>query len=385
MPSRQPQPADGGVDCWMAHARLRRCDARRSGARFPPGGADDINKCRRWPIQCVAPGRRTVVDVNDAFGIFQDAVNVPPKALRQARDRRDIFKDGLGGESDVEEVIPSGSLARGTHKDPINDVDVVVVFDEAGHPEWGEPGDSAEEALSFTGKMVNRVLGATNGTFAQEVRRADPRNHAVKCFLDDPDAEGAFTVDAMPALRRGDVLLVPEAKSQKWIETDPEYLIAEVASRHKDWRKYAGTVRMLKRWASDQETEYAVKIKSLVMEVLALDYLPTDTNRPSALKEFFLKAWNHVNDGYNVEDPANLCGVIQHDLDLAAFGERLASARDLSNNAFRAQARGEAALAIGYWRELFGDDFPEPPASGGAPVVVPPVLPPREVKDTPQG
>lgn len=92
-----------------------------------------------------------------------------------------------------------------------------------------------------------------------------------------------------------------------------------------------------------------------------------------------------MNNGYNVEDPAGLCGVIQRGLDLDALAVRLATPRDLSNNAFRAQARGDTSLAIGYWKELFGEDFPEPPSDGGSPVVVPPVLPPREVKDTPQG
>lgn len=321
------------------------------------------------------------MDVNDAFGIFQVAINVPSKPLKVARQRRDVFKSGLGGESDVEEVLPSGSLARGTHKDPINDVDVIVIYDEGDHPDWGEPGDSAGEALSYAGTQINRLLGATHGSHAKEVRRASPRNHAVKCFLDDPDDDDGFTVDAMPALRRDGVLLIPEARNNIWVETNPEYLIAEVAARHAEWKKYAGTVRMLKRWASDQD----IKIKSLVMEVLALDYLPTDTNRAAALKEFFHRAWDHVYNGYDIEDPAGLCGVIQHDIDLVAFAERLATARDLSNNAIRAQARNGTALAIGYWRELFGDDFPQPPSEGGNPVVIPPILPPHKVKDTPQG
>ncbi|MFI6675229.1 nucleotidyltransferase [Kribbella sp. NPDC050470] len=321
------------------------------------------------------------MDVNDAFGIFQDAVNVPPAPLKTARQRRDVFKSGLAVEADVDEVLPSGSLARGTHKDPINDVDVVVIYDEDDHPDWGEPGDSAEDALSYTGSVINDVLGATAGTHAREVRLASPRNHAVKCFLDDPDDDSGFTVDAMPALRRDGVLLVPEAKNRIWVETNPEYLISEIAARHAEWNKFAGTIRMLKWWASDQD----IKIKSLVMEVLALNYLPTDTNRPSALNEFFHKAWDHANNGFNIEDPAGLCGVIQKDLDLAAFGECLATARDLSSNAIRAQARNGTALAIGYWRELFGDDFPEPPSDGGKSVIVPPVLPPHKVKDTPQG
>ena len=62
--------------------------------------------------------------------------------------------------------------------------------------------------------------------FAKEVRLARPGNHAVKCFLDDPNDPDAFTVDAMPALRQADgALLVPEKSPKDWIRTDPEDLI----------------------------------------------------------------------------------------------------------------------------------------------------------------
>jgi hypothetical protein len=321
------------------------------------------------------------MSVYEAFEAFQTTVNVDPKALTAAFERRRFFHDALGGEDDVLDVVASGSLARGTHKHPINDVDVIVIYDLDQHPDWGKPGESAADALTHTGRRINDLLGATNGTFAKEVRLASPRNHAVKCFLDDPKDPDAFTVDAMPAFRHNGALLVPEKHSSSWVTTDPEYLIREVAERHKTWNKYAGTVRMLKWWAHDQD----IKTKSLVMEVLALHYLPLGRTRPVAIKEFFNKAHNHIWLGYNVEDPSGHCGVIQRDLDLVEFAKRLEKARDLANQAFQAQARNETTIAHRFWKELFGDDFPPPPSGGGTPAVVPPVLPPRQVKDTPQG
>jgi predicted nucleotidyltransferase len=86
------------------------------------------------------------VSVTDAFNEFQSIVNADVEQVKEARSRRDLFKDAFILESDVDEVISSGSLARGTHKDPIHDVDVVIVYDGAQHPEWGEPGPSAEDA-----------------------------------------------------------------------------------------------------------------------------------------------------------------------------------------------------------------------------------------------
>lgn len=321
------------------------------------------------------------MSVTDAFKTFQDVVNADVDQVREARTRRDLFKGAFGSEADVHEVIASGSLARGTHKDPIHDVDVVIIFDGDQHPEWGQPGTSSEDALDYTRGRVNALLGVTHGTYEKSVRLARWRNHAVKCFLDDPDDPSAFTVDAMPALRRDGMLLIPEALSKEWVHCDPESLIATVAKKHAEWNKFAGTVRMLKWWGAQQD----IKIKSLVMEVLALDFLSTDVAQPSALKQFFVSAAYYISGGNEVTDPARICGPIQRDLDYIEFGDRLAFARDAAARAIEAQINNDTPGAIRWWGEVFGDDFPPPPGQGGGtPAVIPPPGP-RPVKDTPQG
>ena len=320
------------------------------------------------------------MSVTDAFDEFQGIVNADAEQVKEARRRRDLFRDAFLNEGDVNEVIASGSLARGTHKDPIHDVDVVIIYDGSQHPEWGTPGTSAEDALNHTRTRVNALLGVTNGTFDKAVRLARWRNHAVKCFLDDPEDPNAFTVDAMPALRREGMLYIPEASSKQWVPCDPEYLISEVAKKHAEWGKYAGTVRMLKQWASQQDT----KVKSLVMEVLALEFLPTDRTRPVAIKDFFVSAHYAIDGGREVVDPAGICGPIQSDLDYEEFATCLKEARDSAVRAFQAQNNENVAAAIQHWGKVFGEDFPEPPSTGSPlPAIAPEV--PRTVKDTPQG
>lgn len=321
------------------------------------------------------------MSVNAAFREFQSVVNADIEHVREARARRDLFKGAFGSEGDVDEVIPSGSLARGTHKDPIHDVDVVIIFDGDQHADWGMPGSSAKEALDHTRIRVNSLLGVTNGTHQKAVRLARWRNHAVKCFLDDPNDPDAFTVDAMPALRREGKLLVPEATSKKWIYCNPEQLITAVADKHVAWNKFAGTVRMLKWWAAEQD----VKIKSLVMEVLALDFLPIGGSQSAAVQQFFVRAAYFINGGNLVCDPAGLCGPIQADLDNVEFASRLRTAADRAGRAIRAQVNNDPATAVSQWGQVFGDDFPSPPVTTGNPGAA--VVPegPRQVKDTPQG
>jgi hypothetical protein len=113
-----------------------------------------------------------------------------------------VFKRAFRGQDDVDRTFPSGSLARGTMLEPIHDVDFVVVFRSADHATWGSTGSSASEALSHVSNRINDLLAATTGPVAREVRLATPKNHSVKCFLDDPDADEPFTADVTPGLER---------------------------------------------------------------------------------------------------------------------------------------------------------------------------------------
>lgn len=300
------------------------------------------------------------MDLNAAFDDLQRTADADPKQVAEARRRRDLFDAAFSPQTDVIEVIPSGSLARSTQREPLNDVDVIVIFDAAEHPDWGEPGESASAALDYLQEKVQELLGTNGGSFAEEVWRAEPRNHSVKCWLDDPQSEDAFTVDAMPALRHENGhLLVPEKKSKAWIPTDPELLIEKVRTRQQEWDLFRPLVRMLKFWNDCCGGE----MKSLTVEVLALENLPIESNRPRALERFFAAAVLAVDQP--IEDPAGLCGEIQPDLDRDAARERLDGAASNAWKAVNAQEAGESERAACLWRQVFGDDFPEPPGGCG--------------------
>jgi hypothetical protein len=330
------------------------------------------------------------MDINEALDDLQREADAAPEHVREARRRRDAFRTAFNGEQDVAGVVPSGSLARSTQREPINDVDLIIMFDGDEHPEWGVAGTSAGDALSETGERVNALLGATKGVCAQEVRLARPGNHAVKCFLDDPDAESPFTVDVMPALRQtSGALLVPEKANERWILTNPELLIARVAERQGDWPLFRPLVRVLKLWNDDHDTS----MKSLTVEVLALDQLREESNRPRALQRFFTAAEQAID--YPIEDPAGLCGLTQSDLDCERARAELSTAATVSWEAVSAQEQGETEHAACLWRSVFGDVFPEPP--GGCPsrkstsrviraaAAGVGTVRPRPIRDAPQG
>ena len=330
------------------------------------------------------------MNLTEAFDKFQTNVNADPDEYSKARERRDHFRDAFDKEADVDRTMPSGSLARGSQHRPIHDVDLIVVYDRDEHPEWGAPGESASDALDHLHGRVRALLGINvddgEGEHLPLVHRASTGNHAVRCYLDeDRNAPKAFTVDVVPALTTGDHLLIPEAKDSKWIETHPKFLIDLVLDRHAAWNRFVPLVRVLKFWNREQ----GKLMRSLAMEVLALRHLDQD-ERPQALQRFFTRAAAHIYDP--IDDPAGYCGEIDDEFDRDAARERLDEAAGLAWRAIEAERRGETELAICIWRKVFGDQFPEPPggcdqngagssATGAASVV----LPPRKVRDAPQG
>lgn len=297
--------------------------------------------------------------VSTAFDTYQVVVNAPKEQVIEARRRRDLFRDAFADET--EKVSPSGSLARGTQHDPIKDVDTILVFDADEFPDWGKPGQSAQDALDHVHARVKGLLG-TDGTFAAgEVRLIKPRNHSVKCFLDDPEADAPFTVDAMPALRQDDgTLLIPESRSSEWVLTNPGLLIDEALTAHKVGRIYAPMVRVLKRWA---KTRTGVNVKSLYIEVLALECLPKTGTQQDALSSFFTATAVRVNDP--VCDPADLCGEIQPDIDRVALRDQLDRAAELAASAVLHESWGQDNVAVSKWGEIFGPDFPKADSGGG--------------------
>jgi hypothetical protein len=336
------------------------------------------------------------MSVQSGFESLQREADAPMEAVKAAKHRRDVFRDALGNEPDVLKVVPTGSTSRGTHIDPIHDVDLVALYDAEEHPEWGQPGDSAEAALEHARAQIKDVLGPDSGS-DEVVRLTRLNNHSVKCFLDDPNDPDAFTVDVSVGIRRDEGgFLIAERTSASWIASDPLELNRQVAARHKEWNDFARCVRLLKRWNAD----HGKIMKSLVIEVLALSHLPAlgadDGGRPVALSQFFAAARAAVFTP--ICDPAGLCGVIQSDFDVGAANQLFAEAADLSWRAIDAKSNGEEATAMCLWREVFGDIFPAPEggcsgtgvgvvAVGAAAAVAGRVIsrPKRPIRDSPQG
>jgi hypothetical protein len=300
------------------------------------------------------------VDVGEAFDKFLRTIDADPEQLKLARQRVEAIRAAFNAEPDVNKVWSFGSLRRGTQLKPVSDVDVAVEYERAKHPDWGRPGKSAKDALSYVGGRVNYMLSATNGVMDTLVRLASPRDHAVKCFVDDPDDPEAFTVDVVPVLRQEDgTLLTPSARARMWSPADPENLILRVEKRQTDWSYFRPMVRMLKAWRLSSSIQS--KITSLAMELLALECLPNGPTRAEALRTFFAEAAVRMTSP--IEDLAGYREAIHPALDIADLRHALEEAAIIATTACAAEANGDIDEALRAWKMIFGTNFPEPDAS----------------------
>ena len=303
---------------------------------------------------------------DEAFRQFGRAIETDPLDVLLARWRRDTFAAALRRLPGVVEVIYSGSLARGTQVGPIHDIDLIVVFEESEYPDWDSGAASAHAALVTLEAGIRKELGGVTGP----VGRTELRNHVVKC----PDVSlgpldgiipSAPPVDVMPAIRKGSHLRVPEQRSGRWVDVDPEKLIRLVAERTREWEYFDEVVRMIKDWAKHKH----LKMSSLAVEVMVLKYLP----RPrffetlscgEAVARFFEAAARaHIT---SLTDPAGRCGEIDPGLDYAALRRALGQGAVLARQAMNAEhALSNPGSAPGpiqdpgvFWRLLFGRKFP---------------------------
>ncbi|MDQ3430745.1 MAG: hypothetical protein M3467_00675 [Actinomycetota bacterium] len=320
------------------------------------------------------------MSVEKAFDDFQETVNADMGLLKVARGRAAAVKAAFEAEPDVACAWLSGSLRRSTQLDPVHDVDMVIEYDR---PDWGTPGPSAAAAIEHVRGRVKDLLGNPGGSVEELVRRADGKNHnrAVKCFVDDPSDPDAFTIDVMPVLRQPDgTLLIPDARSTQWVKADPEHLIRLVEDKQRDWEYFRPMVRVLKDWRDRVSVD--PPIKSLCMEVLAIECLPPGLTRPRALATFFTRAAVRVNQP--IADLAGHCGPIQPDLDVASLRTALEEAADLLAAAVVAEGRGDDDEALRLWQKVLGASFPAPEKSKTK-FGVPALITAQPVYDRPQG
>jgi hypothetical protein len=281
----------------------------------------------------------------EAFDDFKDKLVLTDTQRLTVASRQTTCEGYLRGSfpatSDLplRSTYPMGSAGRDTIIRPLDDVDVLAIFNNK---------DGTFERYRYDSKtFLYRVRDALN---VYRVEVVGARGQAVRLFY-----KAAPHVDIAPVFSwSGGGYALPNG-SGGWITTDPFTHHDWTAQRHRELgNRLKPMVRMIKRW----NNVHSKHLKGFHIEVMvATVFSSLGGNSRGACEKFFQWGQNYLD----VTDPAGHGGTLSSYLSSAsrrAVLSNMESARKRASLANAAEARGDHAEAIRLWRIIFGDEFP---------------------------
>lgn len=281
-----------------------------------------------------------------AFDEFKDKLLLTDTQKETVNSRRnvtnDYLKDSFSSTSDLplRTTKLMGSAGRGTIIRPLDDIDVLAIFDN-------KDGIFEKQYQWDSQKFLYRVRNALN---EYKVEIVGARGQAVRLFY-----KQAPHVDIAPVFQyQGGGYALPSGTGG-WITTDPDEHDTHINQRNSELGyRLKPMARMLKRW-NNVHSKYLKSFHIEVMIATVFSSLGRDSR--DACEKFFQWGQNYLD----VNDPAGYGG------NLASYQtwstrqsvlSNMESARQRAANANAAEARGDHAEAIRLWRIIFGGEFP---------------------------
>lgn len=281
-----------------------------------------------------------------AFDYFYDN-KLKPTALQQLDvTAKQTKTDGYLREAfpsssslPLKRTIPMGSADRGTHTQPVDDVDILA--------EFRNKDDVFETYRDNSGDFLQRIRRALDAHTS--IKQIGARGQAVRLFY----TSGAH-VDIAPVFKwSGGGFALPDGNNS-WTTTDPEAQASWFTSRRGEvGRNLNRVVRFVKRWNSVHSSHF----ESYHLEVLVATLfrsVGSDTRR--ALQIFFESAMNWLS----VSDPAGHSGDLSSYMTVntrEVLRERLRNAHSRADDARSAESQGDHAEAKRLWRLELGEQF----------------------------
>lgn len=280
-----------------------------------------------------------------AFDEFKAKLQPTSTQTQTIESRRAVtqryLSESFGSSSNLPLVQATliGSASRGTIIRPLDDVDVLAEFSNAGNM-W--------EAYRYDSKaFLYRVRDALAG---YRVEIVGARGQAVRLFY-----ASAPHVDIAPVFRYSNGSFALPNGSGGWLTTEPSVHNAFIDKRHQELAyNLKPLIRLLKRWNS----VHSKYLKSFHLELLvASSFSSLGSNSRQAAEIFFRYTQTHLS----VQDPAG------HSGDMAGYLTstnrqnviaNLEAARERAARANVAESSGDHREAIRLWRIVFGDEFP---------------------------
>lgn len=236
-----------------------------------------------------------------------------------------------------------GSAQRKTLIRPVDDIDVLAVFDDS--QVWASYKYDSKQLLYRVREALSSYRVETVGSRGQAVRlfySSGPHvdiTPAFRVFNFFGQADGYYIL-------RGD---------GGWQQTNPYLHHDFMVQRNQELGGYLKPlVRLLKRW----NRVHSGRLRSFHLELITQASVSTlSASMREATKVFFEYAGYHLH----VTDPAGYSGDLAAALSYnqeQAILQSFSYGRDHAQRALDAEALGNTAEALRQWRIVFGDEFP---------------------------
>jgi hypothetical protein len=287
--------------------------------------------------------------VSKAFDEFEAKLRPTDNQRATIAARRSVTAKYLGqsfGSGSGMELLSTrviGSADRDTIIRPIDDIDVLAVFEDAAF--YSYQNDSR--------KFLYRVRDALN---EYNVKVVGARGQAVRLFYSEPPH-----VDIVPAVKRDSGgYFIPSGETDfwgrhRWLITDPDQHARWMSERNAALgRNLKPLIRLLKRW----NREHSAHLRSFHLEVMVATTFGTmSSNRRMATQKFFEWAAEYIS----VNDPAGHSGDLSSYmtwLSRSQLKSLLGSSSKRAKQAVEAEESGNRAEAVRLWRVIYGPEFP---------------------------
>lgn len=312
--------------------------------------------------------------VGEAFSDYlRDCVNLSPELVKQALSSRDYLLRILAGRSQDDPEFPTltghylnyGSFARDVKRQPLDDIDLMLLLNGSGTTEWGiGEGSSILRPHSILAPLVNYVDQSGNINSTQILHRIRDSLAEVRTYkkADIHKNMNAVTVqlqsydwkfDIVPSIPvsldgRAPYLyfIIPDGKGG-WIRTDPRFDARRIGTINQQNNGLVCLViRLLKAW---NDRGGKVSLKSYYLESIALDiFSQTKINSVvGGINKFFQDASYKILLPH--PDPKGLGPNIDLEVDLGSklsMALAIDAAKEASTSAIFHQALGNHYAAI---------------------------------------
>lgn len=322
--------------------------------------------------------------VNNAFAEFmKEKVNIEQDKAKAARSSRDNLIENIksfSGDEDFfvvykEKILKFGSFERHTKVKPIDDIDLMICLSGEGTRTYENSGEvyyingndtdfkngllsDGTRYLNST-KVINRFISKLSKL--QDYSKAEMHKNHEAATLGLKSYTWNF--DIVPCFyTSSDFYLISDGKGN-WKKTDPRIdneRIADINRKHNG--KLLELIRLAKYWNNRKIT---ITIGSYLLECMILkEYENSDPSENWWLDLKFRDLLNCLSSAilYDVDDPKGIQGNINYFSwdDRCKISDALADAYKKAVEASKAEIdEKDQKAAIGKWKEVLGDDFPE--------------------------